>query len=125
MNRRESRCLDRAAVFLIFLFPLILGCNRAFVTASPTPRSSSNQESVPLSKCVLTIRNPLVPLMSKPDPFSQQLIAVKPGKYTALDYVIIKRANREQGWFQIELEGRKGWIMNDIVTIKGKSSTCP
>lgn len=124
--RAQSFTFDYRSCLLFFVFVGILG-SFAIGTIFDGFQVIFNgaQESMPLSGCVLTIRGPFVDLMSKPDQFSQELIAVEPGKYTALNYVTTNRVNREESWFQIELEGRKGWIANNTFNIDGKSSSCP
>lgn len=96
-------------------------------TSGP-PVSSGNPTSPPSSSttgCVVTISNPLVSLMSEPDTFSQELVRVGPGEYATLDYTVTTFGSQEQGWFQIEAEGRTGWIRNDTWTIAEKTSACP
>lgn len=75
--------------------------------------------------CIVTMRNPLVPLMSQPNVFSQEVIRVKPGEYKATEQVITSFGSSEIGWLQIEAEGRRGWIKNDTWTIEVKGSACP
>jgi hypothetical protein len=78
-----------------------------------------------LTGCVVTIANTLVALMSEPSRFSQELVKVKPGEYTTSEYKVVPFAGQDQGWFQIEAEGRKGWIANDTWTIASKTNACP
>lgn len=82
-------------------------------------------EPPPDEGCVVTIGNPLVSLMSDPDTFSQEIIRVPAGEYATLDFQEIEFAGNLQGWFQIEADGRTGWIKNDTWTIAGKSDACP
>jgi len=89
---------------------------------SPSPSSPQANSS---STCVLTISNPLVPLMSEPKRLGRQIAKARPGEYTSLGHKIIDRGLGEEGWFQIEVEGRKGWIVDDTWTIDRKSSSCP
>jgi hypothetical protein len=90
--------------------------------ANPPPSSPQDNSS---SACVLTISSPLVRLMSEPDRFSRQVATVSPGEYTSLDHTITNfHGLKEDGWFQIEVEGRKGWVVEDM-TIDRKSSSCP
>jgi SH3-like domain-containing protein len=78
------------------------------------------------SACVSTVSNTLVALLSKPDMFSRQIAKVRPGDYNSLDYKIISfHGLQDRGWFQIELEGRKGWISDDTFAIERKNSKCP
>ncbi len=90
---------------------------------NPSPVPQPNNSS---SACILTISNSLAPLMSKPERFSQELVSVRPGNYTSLDYVTTNFGGlKEDGWFKIESEGRQGWIVNDTWTINSKSRECP
>jgi len=103
-------------------------------TATPTPTESPDggpsipppetPDSIP-DTCQVTIRNPLVSLMSEPDPFSQEIIRVPPRDYSPLGYETATFGPREQGWFRIEAEGRQGWIKDDTWTIERKSAQCP
>jgi tetratricopeptide (TPR) repeat protein len=79
----------------------------------------------PMAGCIVTIANTLVALMSEPSRFSQQLVKVRPGEYTMLEYKVVKFGSQDQGWFQIAAEGRTGWIADDTWTIDSKTSTCP
>jgi len=42
-----------------------------------------------------------------------------------LDYKVVNFAGQDQGWFQIEAEGRKGWILDNTIMIAEKTTTCP
>ncbi len=93
----------------------------------PQPSQPVPQPSQPVPQpagCVVTIANPLVTLMSEPSRFSQELVKVKPGQYTSLDYKVVKFGSQDQGWFQIEVEDRKGWIADDTWTIDSKTAAC-
>jgi hypothetical protein len=95
----------------------------SFSSAQPSP--SPSPVSSP-SVCVLTISNRLVSLMSKPERLGRQIAKVRPGEYTSLAHVITNfHGLKEEGWFQIDVEGRKGWIVDDTWTIDRKSSSCP
>jgi hypothetical protein len=86
-----------------------------------TPRPSAEHDSA----CSITITNPLVSLMREPEEFSQELIRVGSGTYPTTDYTETTFGNQTQGWFQVEVEGRTGWIKNDTWTIENKTSACP
>jgi hypothetical protein len=94
------------------------------IAPSATPPSSSAAAPT-LADCRITIRHPLVALMREPDRLGQEMINVKPGDYTPLDHKMVSTMVREEGWFQIEAEGRRGWIANDTWTIEEKTQTCP
>lgn len=94
-------------------------------SGNPTSPPPTSPPAASTTGCVVTISNPLVSLMSEPDTFSQELVRVGPGEYATSDYTVTTFASQEQGWFQIEAEGRTGWIRNDTWTIAEKTSACP
>ncbi|MBD2119319.1 hypothetical protein [Trichocoleus sp. FACHB-262] len=75
--------------------------------------------------CVITVTNSLVSLLSQPYTFSRQLIRVEPGDYKVTEQVITSLGKDEEGWFQIESQGREGWIEDDTWNIAEKNSACP
>jgi chemotaxis protein histidine kinase CheA len=77
------------------------------------------------SMCILTITNSLVSLSSEPQRQSQELIRVRPGEYIPVDYTVTSFGGlRNDGWFLIEAEGRRGWIRDDTWTINSKTRLC-
>lgn len=91
--------------------------------SSNEPDTADSSE--PPTDCVLTITNELVSLMSEPDTFSQEIIRVPSGEYPTSDFREIPFGGTQQGWFQIEAEGRTGWVKNDTWTVENKTSACP
>ena len=98
-------------------------------TPTPVPPTSTPTPVPPTSTptgCIITIRNPLVALHSEPNRFSREIIQVNPGKYSVLEHQIINQGVLgTESWFQIQTEGRKGWITDDTWTIEKKNSKCP
>ncbi|MEZ4729165.1 MAG: hypothetical protein R3E79_18685 [Caldilineaceae bacterium] len=62
--------------------------------------------------------------MQEPDPFSQELSRIEVGDYLTLGYMERPFVNQNQGWFQIEVDGRIGWVRNDTWTVAKKTSAC-
>jgi hypothetical protein len=95
-----------------------------------TPSVDGNNSSEPPSNigstlsCTVMIANSLVTLMKEPDRFGQQLVQVQPGQYPVLDSKTVIFAGKNQGWYQIEASGRRGWIADDTWTISSKSRAC-
>ncbi|NJL36263.1 MAG: hypothetical protein HC899_05510 [Leptolyngbyaceae cyanobacterium SM1_4_3] len=88
-------------------------------------RRADERERRRNSTCILTITNSLVPLRSEPENFSQELITVRPGEYIPIDYRVTSFGGlRNDGWFMIEAEGRRGWIRDDTWTIDSKTRLC-
>jgi hypothetical protein len=77
------------------------------------------------TQCVITTVNPLVALMSEPNTFSQEVVQVPPGQYNVLAHRIVQFGPTEQSWFQIQVDGRSGWVRNDTWTINSKTNACP
>ena len=88
------------------------------------PPGASSEEQV-TTDCVVTVDHALVPLLAEPDAFSQEVIRLEPGEYQTINYAETTFADQTLGWFQIETEGRTGWIKNDTWTISAKTDTCP
>ena len=85
------------------------------VTPSPNPNI-----------CVVTISNSLVALKREPETFSREIIRVPPGNYASLDYQVTNFGGlRDDGWFLLEAQGRKGWVKDDTWTIESKTRVCP
>lgn len=93
----------------------------------PTGSSDGPQQVVPGSTaCVVTVRNTVLSLRREPKPFSQELIRVKPGTYPSLRYAeSTLPGGQKQGWFQITVEARTGWVEDNIISIDSKTSACP
>ena len=80
-------------------------------------------------KVVFPDPSPPQPPTARPQPPTATLPplgdnSVKPGEYPRLGYQVVEFAGIDQGWFQIEAEGRKGWIANDTWTISSKTNAC-
>ncbi|MEM8532869.1 MAG: hypothetical protein AAGF95_18625 [Chloroflexota bacterium] len=67
--------------------------------------------------CTITIDNPLAMLFAEPVQCSDLIDQVPPGTYRSSNYT--------EGWFQIEVDRRLGWLPDDAWTIAEKSTTCP
>jgi len=91
----------------------------------PSTNSSEPNNTDQLSGCILTIDNPLVPLMSEPDTFGSEIINVTEGEYEPTDYTVEENPVQSQGWFKIRVDSREGWIKNNTWTIASKSDECP
>ncbi|PZD74119.1 Serine/threonine-protein kinase C [Acaryochloris thomasi RCC1774] len=74
--------------------------------------------------CIITITSGLVSLHSEPDPFSQEIIIVKPNDYYVISTTLRKTPISERRWLKIESGGRQGWIPDDSFTIDSKSEAC-
>lgn len=92
---------------------------------APTDEPDPDPAAEASTDCVLTISNELVPLMSEPDTFSQEIMNVSSGDYPTSDFREVLFGDTQQGWFQIEADGRTGWVRNDTWTIADKTSGCP
>jgi len=76
--------------------------------------------------CIVTISNSLVSLMSEHDTFSRELTRLPAGDYTPIQHTIVDKGFLgQEAWFEIEVNGRTGWIRDDSWTLSDKSSPCP
>jgi hypothetical protein len=91
----------------------------------PSTNISETNNTDQLSGCILTIENPLVPLMSEPDTFGNEIINVAKGDYEPSEYTVEETTVQSQGWFKIRVDSREGWIKNNTWTIAAKSDECP
>ncbi len=98
--------------------------------STPIPTAQSSQTAPPTpsgdtTSCVLTISNPLVSMYDKPDLFSLELGRVPVGDYSPSDTVVADFAGKQQRYFQIDVEGKVGWVLDDTILIAEKSAACP
>ncbi|NBC05499.1 MAG: hypothetical protein GVY20_17580 [Bacteroidetes bacterium] len=93
--------------------------------SQPETNSSETNSVDSLSGCILTIDNPLVPLMSEPDTFGSEIVNVTEGEYEPTEYTVVENPVQSQGWFKIRVASREGWIKNNTWTIASKSAECP
>ena len=84
----------------------------------PNPGASSTTD------CILTISFDFAMIRSEPDMRKPELATVKSGQYTALARTTSTFAGKEFNWFQIESEGRTGWIVDDGIQIESKTLPC-
>jgi hypothetical protein len=90
-----------------------------------TPPVKPESPTAPTKGCILTINANNIPLMSEPDLKSQQIALLMSGSYASLSYRSINSYGMfTEGWFQIELKGRRGWIQDNTWTISNKSREC-
>jgi hypothetical protein len=94
--------------------------------SSPPVLLPENPPKPDPNKCVVTITNSLVALKADPETFSREIIGVPSGDYTVLDYKVVNFGGlTNDGWFQIEVSGRTGWIVDNTWTINAKTQVCP
>ena len=95
-------------------------------TRQPTlsPTSPSTEGTQAPTGCMLDIQHPFITLKSEPDISSEDIITVKEGPHTVLDYEKTQFAGQQQTWFQIEDQGRKGWVLY-LPPAMQKSIECP
>jgi hypothetical protein len=99
-------------------------------TAPPdtAPPDTAPPDTAPpdLSGCVLTIQNPLVRLHEEPDPFSLDVGPAPRDTYVPIDTRVVEFVPGSPArWFQIEAQGRTGWVEDDGIQIASKSDECP
>ena len=100
--------------------PPIDPVQRARVIVSPPPK-----EVKPLKNCAVRIRHPLVTLRDEPSHLGMDMGSLKPGKYSVFRSAVVNFAGiQKQGWYEVEVAGRKGWIQNDGWAIDERIGQC-
>lgn len=65
-------------------------------------------------------------LHDKPERSSRKLIKLPTGNHKVLDHRLVSFGGlRDDSWFQLEVNGREGWIINDTWSIDSKTDECP
>jgi hypothetical protein len=124
------------AIFILFVVGMFIWGPGSSLTSFPralpdepewpsTDAQSQAASTNTVAQCTITIINPVVALKSEPDNFSRDLIHVTPGPYHALDHRILRSLSGEEAWFQIEVDGRTGWILDNTWAIDAKTASCP
>lgn len=95
-------------------------------TQDTTATTSGTIASVPttVDTCLVTIENPFVPLNEEPDTFALSIMTVPKGDHVVIESAIVKFAGNDERWLKITIEGRQGWIRDDIFNVSAKSSAC-
>ena len=95
------------------------------VALTPTLAPTSPPVAPIAIDCTVTIDNPLITLFAEPGQLSQGIGQVPPGTYRSSNYRETASTASTVGWFQIEVDGRLGWLPDDAWTIAQKTSMCP
>jgi hypothetical protein len=82
-------------------------------TSSPTPATG----------CIITVFNPLTELQREPDPFGMFIVRVPYGEHEVLSYTETVFVD-PIGWYQIEVDGYRGWVEDSTMFISEKSDNC-
>lgn len=97
-------------------------------TSSTPPTTATTTTIVTggsLATCVLEIDHIGADIKSEPDHGSLVLTSVPSGSYSPLATTVEDWAGRDERWFQIDVEGRIGWIVDNPILISSKSTDCP
>ena len=92
-------------------------------TSAPTiPETTNAPEDS--TGCVIEVTHFAAEIKAEPDHASQTLSGVPEGTYTPIDTTVAEWAGRPEQWFQIDVEGRIGWIVDEPILLS-KSADCP
>lgn len=105
--------------------PAPLASASAPVSTPQATRTAPPTQSGDTTSCVITISNPLVSMYEKADLFSLELGRVPVDNYSPSDTVVVDFAGKQERWFQISVEGKMGWVLDDTILIARKSAACP
>jgi hypothetical protein len=95
--------------------------------SNPTSPSAPPTATAPPSSgdCEVTIANPLATLREQPDTFSQEITKIPASTYRVLASQNVTFGPQTQRWFQINVDGRVGWLMDNTFNIERKTAACP
>ena len=92
---------------------------------APEDLSQLSKEVKPLGNCAVRIRHSLVTLRGEPSHFAMDMGRLKPGRYSVFRSAVVNFAGiQKQGWYEVEVAGRKGWIQNDGWAIDERIGQC-
>lgn len=89
-------------------------------TTTGAPETTSGGDP---GACVITITHFGADLKAEPDHTSRTVSGIDERPYTVLDSAISTFAGVDEQWFQIEVDGRVGWVV-DLPILLEKSSSC-
>lgn len=75
--------------------------------------------------CVIRVDHIGAEILAEPRRMARRLASVRTDDYRVLELATSQFAGREEGWFLIEVDGRRGWIADDGIVITRKSADCP
>lgn len=78
-----------------------------------------------LSDCVVTVTHDFANFSDRPSHDARVLGGVEKGEYRVLDYRLASWAGREEMWYQIQHNGKPGWIEDSPIIIGSKTASCP
>jgi hypothetical protein len=74
--------------------------------------------------CVVTIKNPLVPLRQEPDSFSLELRLVPVGDHVVTDSTTRTFAGNPRRWLEVVVDGQQGWVEDNTIFVAAKTPGC-
>lgn len=89
----------------------------------PAPTPTTAPPPAEPDQCVIDVTFPMASLNEEPSHRSRVLSQVPQGAYSPTSVDLVEWAGREEQWFQIEVDGRVGWILDDPIILT-KSTAC-
>jgi hypothetical protein len=88
--------------------------------------SSQTTPSDDPQRCVITISDPQIQILSEPNYALQDGTNVPTGEYPIVTYKYVEWAGENTLWYEIRIpSGQQGWVPDDGVQIADESSACP
>jgi hypothetical protein len=94
------------------------------VTTTGGSGTTEGTSSTVPTGCTIDVTHFAAELKRDPDRTSQTLSSVPEQTYAPTGVTITEFAGRDEQWFQIEVDGRVGWTVDDPILLT-KSSECP
>lgn len=76
------------------------------------------------SDCTVTVLPTSVTVKRTPKGIEAGYARAESGEYAALDHRVVENETEVQGWYKIEVGGKKGWIKHNSLTVF-ESGSCP
>ena len=93
-------------------------------TTSATTGATAPTDTTTPPGCFVDVTHFAAEIKEEPDHRSRTLSSVPEGRYFPIGVTETVFAGRTEQWFQIEVDGRTGWIVDEPILLS-KSSDCP
>ena len=93
-------------------------------TTSATTGATEPPDATTPPGCFIDVTHFAAEIKEEPDHRSRTLSSVPEGRYVPIGVTETDFAGRTEQWFQIEVDGRTGWIFDEPILLS-KSPDCP
>lgn len=94
-------------------------------TSSTSTNSGSGGNGFDVSNCEITVDHIGAQIHDEPNHAARVLVSVPSGDYSPLAATEATWAGRVELWYQLDVNGRVGWLVDDTILVTAKSGGCP